>query len=99
MNFLLKKQNFLCGNSAREELSEVGKNCLFDLAQIRQAEYEVKRMNDAFWLPPALEMALNELALREFSAMSEAQKQAAAELSRCERSERGLPLRYSLSDF
>lgn len=45
-------------------------------------------MYDAFWLPPALEMALNEAAFREYAAMSEAQKQAAAELSRTERSER-----------
>jgi len=48
-------------------------------------------MNDPFWLPPALEMALNERALREFAAMSEAQKQAAAAPYRAQ-DERGAPL-------
>ena len=38
-------------------------------------------MNDAFRVPSALALAFNEPALREFAAMTEAQKQAAAELA------------------
>ena len=56
-------------------------------------------MNDPFWLPPALEMALNEPALREYAAMSEAQKQAAAEFARLASAERETAPRFRWNEL